>query len=215
MSPEIRRTLILYFCVAGAIAQRPPFEERGIADFDLRDTPTDYRLPNNTRPLEYELHISVDPNKLHFSGRVIIKVLAVEKSHIISLHHRSLSINYVHLRNEIEQIDIFPWKYDNRTQILSVLTNNVDLQAGEVYTLTIFYSGKLGTDYDGFYRTSYVNADGTLSYLATTHFEPIHARSAFPCYDEPAFRVNFTIFINHGTSYHAISNMPVASIERY
>lgn len=44
-------------------------------------------------------------------------------------------------------------------------------------------------------------------WMAATYFEPLGARRAFLCYDEPALKANITIRIVHGGDYKAITNM--------
>ena len=51
-------------------------------------------------------------------------------------------------------------------------------------------------------------------YLATTQFEATNARSAFPCFDEPAFKAVFHITVAHDDNHKALSNMPLESSDR-
>ena len=44
--------------------------------------------------------------------------------------------------------------------------------------------------------------------VAATQFQPVSARIAFPCFDEPALRANFSVKISHTQGYFALTNMP-------
>jgi aminopeptidase N len=46
-------------------------------------------------------------------------------------------------------------------------------------------------------------------WFAATQFYATHARSAFPCYDEPAYKTYFKISIRRKTNEIALSNMPI------
>ena len=37
------------------------------------------------------------------------------------------------------------------------------------------------------------------------------ARRVFPCFDEPSFKANFTLTLDHTADYVAIANMPIES----
>nr|CAI5825380.1 unnamed protein product [Callosobruchus analis] len=59
---------------------------------------------------------------------------------------------------------------------------------------------------NGVYKSSYVDATGTKKYLVATQFESVHARRAFPCFDEPSYKAAFTVDITVPEAFKALSN---------
>jgi aminopeptidase 2 len=73
------------------------------------------------------------------------------------------------------------------------------------------FSGNLNDNMAGFYRSSFQKEDGTTSWMATTQMEPIDARRAFPCFDEPALKATFGVTLIADENMTCLSNMDVAS----
>jgi puromycin-sensitive aminopeptidase len=64
----------------------------------------------------------------------------------------------------------------------------------------------------GFYRSSYTDIDGKPQVMASTQFESLDARRAFPCVDEPAAKAVFGLTLTIPSNRQCFSNMPESSV---
>ncbi len=74
--------------------------------------------------------------------------------------------------------------------------------------LLLHFGGEISRGLLGYYRSTYIDESGTERVLAATQFEAPHARRAFPCFDEPEFKANFSITLVVPEGLLAISNGP-------
>lgn len=96
-----------------------------------------------------------------------------------------------------------------------VVSTTHELHSG-LYHLSFEFNGALQPDkIVGFYSSKYKDSQNRTRYIATSKFEPTYARRAFPCFDEPAFKAEFTVKLVHptGDCYSALSNMNVESTQ--
>ncbi len=80
------------------------------------------------------------------------------------------------------------------------------------------FTAPLRDDVDGLYRGSYLRsaAGGTAGeeeevevvHLASTQFEPTHARKAFPCFDQPDLKATFEVSLGRIWYMSSLANMP-------
>jgi aminopeptidase N len=189
-------------------------EEELISPFSDPFDNIEYRLPNTTRPLHYDIWITtgVHRDEREFHGKVKIQIEAINNTNEVVIHYRLTTIEKVDifdiLNNLIEENVSMSSKDD--VEFLIIKPTQV-LSSGQKYLIEITYRGSLRDDRVGFYRTTYIDTSGNSIQLASTKFEPHNARHAFPCYDEPWIRASYNISIRHGANYTAISNMPQIS----
>lgn len=177
------------------------------------DDGTTFRLNNNTKPETYEVNIRtwIHGGIDNFTGFVKIGIIALQTTNSITLHHRLLTIQHVHVsNNDGIPIAIGELTYDYRFEFLTIPIVENNLTAGNRYIIEITYFGAMHYS-SGFYYSYYVSDLGDIVWFGSTQFEATEARRAFPCFDEPQLKANFTIRITHDPSYSAISNMPVVS----
>ena len=100
--------------------------------------------------------------------------------------------------------------YNEASQVTTIKFDKA-LQPGEKAQICQTFTGYLNDKMAGFYRSSYKLPDGNTKYLATTQMEPTDARRAFPCFDEPALKAEFTITLVADKAHTCLSNMDQAS----
>ncbi len=96
---------------------------------------------------------------------------------------------------------------DDEAETLTV-TAAADLAVGEAM-VSFEYTGTLNDQMKGFYRSKYTHPDhpGEDRYAAVTQFEPVDARRALPCWDEPVHKATFDVVLVVPKDRVALSNM--------
>ena len=178
------------------------------ARFDFETTPG--RLPKDVTPAHYKLELELDPDKTVFSGRAEIDLVVRRPVAAIVLQAAALSAKSATLTSEAgiaREITVTP-EPDNSVWRLS--WNSRDLLTPGTWRLRIDYQGTVERRGQGLFQVEYRTASDTAQrHMLATQFQPAHARTVFPAFDEPAFRATFDIVITAPSTYEAVSNMPV------
>ncbi|XP_019372745.1 PREDICTED: leucyl-cystinyl aminopeptidase [Gavialis gangeticus] len=166
------------------------------------------RLPSNIVPLRYSLFLQPNLTTMKCVGSVQITVNVIQVTWNIILHSSGLNITKATLnlegRSQGKPVEVLEYPKHNQIAVVAPET----LLVGQNYILSLDYSSNLSDTYYGFYRISYKDEHSEKRWLAATQFEPLAARSAFPCFDEPAFKSTFLITIRRDEQHSTLSNMP-------
>uniref|UniRef100_A0A8K9XYG9 Aminopeptidase n=1 Tax=Oncorhynchus mykiss TaxID=8022 RepID=A0A8K9XYG9_ONCMY len=156
------------------------------------------RLPETVSPIHYDLLVHPNLTSLDFTGAVQIQLQVFEDTSTIILHSKELQIA------KAEPLQVLEYPAFHQLALVS----DVLLVRGGTYKVRLEFSANLSDSFHGFYKSSYRTTTGEVRFMASTQFEATSARAAFPCFDEPAFKANFTIQIRREARHIALSNMP-------
>jgi alanyl aminopeptidase len=158
------------------------------------------RLPDTVRPERYALDVTLDPTQADIAGKVSVTVQVTAPTQTIWIHARGLTLDTVAVTSGGSSIPAQSARAD-RDHVLITLSST--LAAGEA-ELDITYHGQAPVDAQhGLFREK---QDG--NWYEYTQFEPVDARRAFPCFDEPGFKVPWQVTLHVPRADVAVSNTP-------
>ncbi|GAC34761.1 M1 family metallopeptidase [Paraglaciecola polaris] len=161
-----------------------------------------YRLDENVIPTFQQIKLKIDPNQATFSGETTITVNIKHATDIVRFYQRDLDVYLAELIDGQRHIP------------LTVQSKEYDIQQGKAsemlpaktYQLHMQFNGKVNTTSDGMYLSTFEGRN-----YIFTQFEDMHARRAFPGFDEPNFKIPYQLTITAPSINTVISNTPVAS----
>ena len=202
MSSPLRRLTLLLGLLLTCVVTR--------ADDATKDlfTVDHLRLTHDVVPVAQSVELTLDPAKEDYSGRTIIDLFAQAPFTSFRLHALGPVVATATLTDPAGHATALAATVKQPEPALVTLTAPAQLPAGN-YRLTIDFTAKYKHDGLGLYKT----VSRGEAYLFT-QFEDRHARECFPCWDEPAFKINWQLTVKVPAALAAVSNAPVAAETR-
>ena len=167
-------------------------------------TPPTLRLPSGQAPTSYHATLVLDPAKTDFTGHIEIAMTFEKPTPLFWLNGRGLTVDSATLTpssGSAVALEVLP----GGDEFIGFRAP-APIAAGAA-TLAIDYHGKIDAvdTYGIFHQQDHGN------WYAYTQFESIGARRAFPCFDEPDYKVPWQVTLEVPTGQVAVSNTPVES----
>jgi cytosol alanyl aminopeptidase len=190
---------------AATIASAPASAAKAASATPAQDlTPPALRLPAMARPSRYDLDLTIDPSRDTFTGTIGVDLTIDAATSLLWLNGTELTIKEARLASGGKEQPARPVPGGD-----DFVGFALDTQASPgLSRLTITYEGRIDKDRSrGLYRES--EGAGPDDAYAYTFFEPIDARRAFPCFDEPNYKVPWKITLRVKQNHVALANSRV------
>ena len=159
-----------------------------------------FRLPKDVHPTRERVALEVAPDQERFRGRVEISLVLDSPRDILWVSARELTLRSGVLNRDGQIIPVTAETDDAKGAARIHLGRTVP--AGPA-TLMLDFEAPFHPRVVGLYR-----AKASGSWAAYTQFEALDARRAFPCFDEPSFKIPWELELTVPASLQAFANTP-------
>ena len=158
--------------------------------------PPTFRLPGDVAPRAQTVELTIRPGEPRASGSFHIDAMIEYRTRVVWMHAIDLHVHDAKIG-------------DRPARVIAAgdfvgLVADADLPAGPT-TLDGAFDAPIDAERS---RGMYSSPDGKDSYVYT-FFEPIDARRAFPCFDEPVYKIPWTLIFHVPAHDVALGNAPV------
>ncbi|MCY1020411.1 M1 family metallopeptidase [Pyxidicoccus sp. MSG2] len=214
--------LLTALTLAGCVStrQEPPSPRAPAAPVAARDAvssavaseegpralvPPKLRLDARARPVRQAVTLELDPRKEAFRGTADVDLTLTEATRELWLHGEELSVESATLEVNGRKVPVAALPMG---EFLAFVTEE-PVGPGAA-TLHVEYTGRaLANEDSGIFREQDAGR-----WYAMTQFEALYARRAFPCFDEPGFKLPWQLTLRVRAEDGAFSNSPVEAEER-
>lgn len=165
------------------------------------------QLPKIASPVRYIVHLDIDPAKDDYTGSVSIDIELHQESDHFWLHGSEFDVVKSTLTDSLGKV--LPVSYQELGHSGVVKISFSETLPKQKVTLLIDFKRDFETNLAGLYKV--VSGD-TASIF--TQFEATDARLAFPSFDEPRFKVPFTVSMTIPENLTGIANTPEIKREK-
>lgn len=157
------------------------------------------RLGREVTPVEQSVTLKLDADRPEYSGSTVIMLEVETATPTFQFHSLGLSFEKL----ELEQGGkLIPAKFDFGDWEIVTVTASQPLSVGEA-VLRISFTNAFDTTAVSLYKME-TEGQG----YCFTQMEADDAREAFPCWDEPSFKIPYQMTISVPEAHIAITNMP-------
>jgi alanyl aminopeptidase len=163
----------------------------------------DLRLGDAVAPTFESITLVVDADRGDYTGSAHVELRVHQRTSRFRFHAEDMKLSSIELRSAGESQEAIELVAEQGKIGLVEVSTKTPLEPGD-YQLDIAFSNDFGTRAVGLYR---VEQDGR-GYLFT-QFEANEAREAFPCWDEPEFKIPYQVTLVVPPGHLAVSNTPI------